>query len=822
MPFLEIVHLNGEIERRPLEKQQPVSIGSHSSNDIRIDEEGVESLQCRIAWNKKAFEAVSAGVEGFEVNGNIVQRAVLKEGDVLRFGTVDLRYTESQEQGAELPLVAAFAGPDSGSMTLKPLSDELDVPDWLKGESEAKSKPAPKPEPKAKPPAEAPKASLKSRPSKPAEPEQPKSAKSADKAKGTRPSSKPKAPSRDDDDDDAFGDVDLDAGLEALAQESRASLPTMPTFEDSASDTADYDQPVKSKSRPAKPPKPEAPVAAAPATPVAPAETPPPAAIAPPRQDKIREALRHQRRARPGEEDVFRSPVVIGLASAAVIALALAAIFYFVGFRRSVQEEFDFAKAQFTENKFPQAIEAFNLFLTKHGDHSLAPEANRLLGLAMIDDQITGAAPRFSEGLKNLKDFIAEQRDAADYAENVQQNVAKRAGDIAVGASKAAGKVFDGSLLDIAREAKSALVTASSKETPPTELIKEIDRNIQVSGAAILKHNTNNEQFKQIEAAVAANKPLEALRLRRELLARYPDLETDKKIASITSSILEKERSLVKEEVFDKPALTDPLNDPKSLTLVYQARTRTDQVSVNRAVPVLSHGTLFGIDTVTGGPVWKRAVGVDTPFFPVRDSATSSLIVFSSLRQELMRIDQNTGAVLWRQPIDQRASGRPLISEGQVFLPTVAGQLYRLEFDSGTLVSRLTFSQAISNPVAVSSGARIVVSGDREVFYALSARPFACTAVSYLGQPSQSIVAPLLALGPYVLAAQNLSNDTARLRLVNTEPADQPLTSPVRWSMHRWSAVATCSSPRRTSAWRRSRSPMRCPSRPWCQAPGMK
>src|SRR6186997_373524 len=143
MPFLEIIHLNGEVDRRPLEKQQPVSIGSHSSNDIRIDEEGVETLHCRIAWNKKAFEAVAAGMEGFEVNGNVVQKAVLKQGDVLRFGTVDLRFFEHEEQGAELPLVAAMAS-DSPSVTLKPLSDEMDVPDWLKGDNEAKSKPAPK------------------------------------------------------------------------------------------------------------------------------------------------------------------------------------------------------------------------------------------------------------------------------------------------------------------------------------------------------------------------------------------------------------------------------------------------------------------------------------------------------------------------------------------------------------------------------------------------------------------------------------------------------------------------------------------------------
>ena len=782
MPFLEIVHLNGEVERRPLEKQQPVSIGSHSSNDIRIDEEGVESMHCRVSWNKKAFEAVAAGVEGIEVNGVIVQRAALKPGDLLRFGTVDLKFFESESQEAELPLVSAKASQDSGSLVLKPLSDEMDVPDWLKGESEAKAKPAPRPEPK--PAAEAPKSVSRPKPAKPIAPEPVKPAASKsdaarppEKVRVEKPRSEKPAPakSKPAEDDDDIGGFDLDAGLEALAQESRSS---MPTFGESESETADYDQPKsKTRSASAKAPRPEPtddpaaePPTLEPAAPDAPL-----AAASPilPKKDRVRDALRHQR-SRPGEENLLQSKLIIGLASGAVLALVLAAIFYFVGFRRSVQEEFDFAKAQFTENKFTQAIEALNLFLGQHKEHSLAPEANRLLGLAMVDEQITGAAPHFDQGMKHLKDFIAEHRDAADYAESVQRDVAARAGSIAVGASKAAGRVFDSSLLDIAKEAKSSLLTASSKESPPTELIKEIDRNIQLSGAAILKHNTNNEQYKQIETAIAADQPLEALRLRRELLARYPDLETDKKIVAITQATLDKERSLVKEEVLDKPAVKEPLIEPKSLTLVYQARKSTDQISVNRAVPVVSQGTLFGIDTVTGGPVWKRAIGVDSPFFPVRDSATNTLIAFNSLRQEVMRIDQNTGAVLWRQPIEDRASGRPLVDGGQVFVPTIGGRLYRIELESGTLVSRLTISQAISNPVMV-EGDRIVVSGDREVFYTLTPRPFACTAVSYLGQPATSIVAPLLSLGPYVLAAQNQSDDSARLRLITTMPADQPL-----------------------------------------------
>lgn len=94
MPSLKILYPNGDIDRYPLSKLAPVSIGSHSSNDISLNEAGVDVLHCRIAWAKSGYEALAAGGQGIEVNGAVVQRALLKAGDVLRFGGIDVLYRE--------------------------------------------------------------------------------------------------------------------------------------------------------------------------------------------------------------------------------------------------------------------------------------------------------------------------------------------------------------------------------------------------------------------------------------------------------------------------------------------------------------------------------------------------------------------------------------------------------------------------------------------------------------------------------------------------------------------------------------------------------
>jgi hypothetical protein len=413
----------------------------------------------------------------------------------------------------------------------------------------------------------------------------------------------------------------------------------------------------------------KAPVVPAASAAVAPAAAP---------SDRVRSALRHQR-SRPGEEDIMKSPLVLGLTITAVVALLLTGIFYFIGVRRSTQEEFDFAKGLFTDQKYAQAITELSNFITRHPDHGLRSEAGRLLGQSRIDQLITGAAPNFESGMKLLKDFIGEQRDLPDFAA-LQPEIAKRAGDVAMGSATQAGKVFKKELLDVSREAKSTLVTFSAKEAQPTELLREIDAAVAVSEAAILKHDTHLGLLAQIDEALKASKPLDALKFRRELLARYADLETDKTVVEKTAAMLETERTLVKDENFDQAPITDPVpGGTGAIRLLYQARTRTDQVSVDRATPVVAADSVFGIDTMTGAPVWRQQVGVDGPFFPLRDASTSSLIMFDSVRQELLRVDQNTGKVIWRQLVAEPVSSRPLLDEGQIFLPTTGGRLYRFD-----------------------------------------------------------------------------------------------------------------------------------------------
>jgi TolA-binding protein len=791
MPFLEIIHMTGDVDRRELSKRQPVTIGSHHSNDVIIDEDGVEIMHCRISWGKQGFEAVAAGVEGLDVNGTPVHQATLKPGDTLRFGTVDVRFREAEGDGADV----ASQGNGSGDLDLKPITEEVPARKQAAEEkatpkgsgSAASSRTSPeKPRPKTKPkPApddgdeDDPLAGLDAL----AEESQsgiPATGRRPEKGRSGSAKSKPK-PARKPEPDDGDAD-DLFAGLDALAEESQSGIPTTgrrsekkrsgstkakpePAAESDDDDREDESPSSKRDSRPAKPETASAPEADEDQEDQEPGDG---------LSSRLRDAMRSQQH-RPGEEDPLRSPLVLGLAGGAVALVLTGAIFFFIAGRQTTQQRFDAAKAAYDEGNFIGSIAAFQDFIIIHPRDPLAEEAEQLLGLARVRQHIEGATPNFSEGLEQLRNFINEFRDQDDF-ESLHPEVMKHARTISLGAATAAGRQFNPALLDVSKEARTLLRTYAPKDAPPTETLQQIEQTLRASEAAILKNDVFKEHVAGIENALKEDDPLGALKLRRDLLVRYADFERHRDIVALMEKTLEAERERISASQPGREALTEDRPVPaRRLTLAMQGRTRTDEVAVGQATIVLAKDCCYGIEFVTGEPLWRRVIGLDSPFFPLTESNHPSAILFDTNHLELVRIHQVTGELIWRQPVGEAVSGQPLLTDDTVYVPTESGKLLAIDVDSGQLVAELSFSQKITGPVELKDRERLVVAGNEEVLYTLTKRPFACTGVSYFGHQADSIDAPLVGMGSYILMVENRSN-SGTLRLIETETGNSPLS----------------------------------------------
>lgn len=704
MPVLEVLHMTGDVSRHELSKTQPVTIGSHDTNDIVVDDESVELMHCRVSWNKSGYEAVAAGIDGFDVNGTVVQRAMLKSGDMLRFGSVDIRFTDDG--------IAADAA----------------VP---QKRSDAKETPA--------------------------------------------PSSSKRKPTTANDDTTAESSAGGWDALEALASEARApekpkkrATQAAPVAEllDDAEEVDEDDAATTGSSK----------------------ETD--SSGEPKLTDRLRTAMRSQRY-RPGQEDSLRSPLILSLGGTAAVLLLLGGIFFFIAGRQDAEAAFQDAKSQFDQAKYAQANEMLLNFVTTYAGHPREDDARRLMWLSQIDANIRGAAKKWPEGLEALRNFIDNRQEADDF-DSDKEDIHTRANEIALGATLDAGTLHNRDLLQTASEAITILTTYLPEDAKAATLgAIEIAR--RASEAEILKHETLMAALSAINSYVpppvpegaepppdggagsaVPPQPIPALVERRNLLARYPELERHRDVIAAMERILAAERELVQYTEIDQEAQTDDWQAgfPPALSLVFNVRSRLDAVSVGQCAFALSKDALYGIDTVTGEPVWRRVIGFETPFYPVEEPTVPSLIVFDTNWSELCRIERNSGQIMWRQPFPgESVRSSPLIHEGQILLPTMGGNLFQVDLQTGRLIGKLTFSQEVTTPVALADG-RLVVAGNEEVAYTLTGRPFECVGVSYLGQPPGSVTAPLLSMGPYITMIEGVEPDKSILRLLESSGPD--------------------------------------------------
>ena len=103
MALLQIVHPSGEHSVHDLTDEK-TSIGRLADNVVKIDDPSVSSHHAEIALEGEIYHLHDLGsTNGTTVNEEAMTDAVLKHGDQIRFGAVDVIF-ENEEKVSEEPL----------------------------------------------------------------------------------------------------------------------------------------------------------------------------------------------------------------------------------------------------------------------------------------------------------------------------------------------------------------------------------------------------------------------------------------------------------------------------------------------------------------------------------------------------------------------------------------------------------------------------------------------------------------------------------------------------------------------------------------------
>ncbi|MCA9019032.1 MAG: PQQ-binding-like beta-propeller repeat protein, partial [Planctomycetaceae bacterium] len=725
MASLEISFLSGTHQIIELSKQQPVSIGSHASNDLQIDDENVASMQCRISWNKKGFEVLAATSDGIEINGVMSGRSLLKDGDLIRIGEADILFVDQVDLlDLDAPLPDVSDDSEESMYDLKPVSqDELELvlQNPLKPKADVED-PQDKKSPREK---------------------KPKKKKSSKSAKSSKRDDTPEDESEEILDVD---DLDLVSAAELLVEDvSDSTASTQPrTFLSRSSEHATEEEEADNDSRE----KQQSPLSL---------------------KDRVRR--RSSRNAvRPGERQVVRSPFVLSLAGGSILLALVALTFWFVIGRDTAKRHFDAAVQEMDAGKYSQAIQLFEHFLENYSKSDYADDARILLSESLVEKEISGSTPAWNAGLEATNQFIKKHRDDSDFKDRYPTLV-DYGQRIALGAVETASRTKERDLLTVSSNAEKIITRYSPTDAPPTDLLAKIKAGYEKAEAEILRKEVFDVAVKEIEESIKQKKTLEALKQRRHLLDRYPYYQNDRKMATVLTQILELEKSLVQTSNEAVPAATEDYPElfPQSVTLSLHTRSRSNEVSDGRNVFASANGSCFGIDSITGAPIWRRPTGLDAPFAPMTVAGSEpSLLLYDTRQNELLCITQKNGNLVWRQPMPSRPTGKPLVYQGQIIISCSGGELLNLDLLKGDIVSQLKFAQPlVGAPALVYGEQSIAVPGFEAVIYLVSLRPFECQKVASLGHRPGTIQIPVISMGKLLLVCENDRADSALLYILD-------------------------------------------------------
>lgn len=714
---IEIRDAEGNIEIRELSKSQPTSFGRHSTSDVVIDEDGIAPLHGRISWNGSAFELTAAGKDGIEVNGTLVKQRTLAHRDLIRIGSVDVIITvEEPAASAKKSKSQDSRTPAKGTPAQreKEDDDQLDLDDLYDDLEQIEQRKQDGGEEKS---------GLKSAS---------RSVKSG--SGGHRPA----------EDDFESSPPTSELTMAELVEESTEDVETEVAEEEFDSRGRDADDAEGGETGPIT---------------------------------SLRTLFAKNERLK--EQTVMRSPLVLFLGGGGGLLAIVALVFWFMIDREQVRRQFDDAAKDIAAAQFATGIQKFEEFVKNHPGHALTEGAEGAmvqLSKARVEKELVGS-PAYSNAMKALQDFVTEHREAKYFSE-LHDDIVVFAKKIALETPKLAAVNKQRDLLKISAEAETLLERYSPLDSPPVEAKKEIALAREEAEAAILKSGVLEEALTKINDALKNEKPLDAVVARQKLIVRYRDLAEERRVDAAQRKALEMAKRQVVREEFQRDAQTDDLTKalPKPLTLAVRTRSLSDEQSANRVVFALGQDSCFAVDSITGDPIWRRPVGVGSPFFPVPvETSRSAVLVFDTTQNQLVLLDRRTGELIWRQTVEP-VSGPPLVAYGQIYLPTLEGFLYRIDADSGRITSRLKFPQKLfSPPIAMTDNLHLLVFGEAEFAYTLTLSPMECKLVTQTGHQPGTVEASPLAMGQYVLLAENDRATSSRLRVLNASKPDQKL-----------------------------------------------
>jgi outer membrane protein assembly factor BamB len=276
----------------------------------------------------------------------------------------------------------------------------------------------------------------------------------------------------------------------------------------------------------------------------------------------------------------------------------------------------------------------------------------------------------------------------------------------------------------------------------------------------------------RIDKHLDARETFSAYDVRKDLINRYPLLESHPEIIQRVLAASEIQRELVKES-------PSPIEIPTEAATRYFRRTFNLSRSDGTSIPSLRgnlifyqiRGSLYAIDAETGRILWSRVVGGAIQTQPVRvtDSPDSDVIVAAAETGLVMRLEGRTGNIQWSAQLGEIVF-QPIVDSDELFLSTSSGYLVNMDIETGYAKWTRLLPQPIETGPAIRAGGKwIYQTASHSNIYVLDRRSGECNQVLYLGHRDGTIQVPPVFVMGHLILVENINLGSARIRILLSE-----------------------------------------------------
>ena len=463
----------------------------------------------------------------------------------------------------------------------------------------------------------------------------------------------------------------------------------------------------------------------------------------------------------------------IGFGILGTLVIVGAVLVFATGFV-TAEDRFKAAMDSFENGAYKDSVSKFDEFVERYPKHEKTSVAKVRRVQALLAD--TYKEKNWDETIKRAEnelpaleededvDFGPVRDDLAFMLPTSTLNIAKRA-------EKQPTIEAMEKELEMARRANAIVNNpvyipgSTRKSATVAKLLDDIANTIASCEGLIRKEEDYANALAEIEDLAGQSKTDEAFVRYNKLIRVYGDLAARDELREKMKRVSQQEQELVEAANFDVEVSQKDLPSVVEKTIVLASKSGQPIDSLRGEVlPVLSDGSIFGVDLGDGSVRWRRFVGFQTSIQPVVFD-TETVLISNQSSNELMRVDAETGSIVWRAVINQ-AFNAPTVNEKQIVLSTSDGHVLNIDSESGAVLNAVKLPQKTSvNPTFSPTNPYLYQPGMYSNLYVLSSEDMGCKDVYYLGHYKGSVSVPPVFWSGYLLVAEN-GSDTCDLHVL--------------------------------------------------------